>query len=189
MKPIFTTLRSISILLVVSCSILNGQTKAKEKKDDPKVVWKVPSKEAKIDIKYIGHRSVHPIKKKLKVGNLTVVCANGNDSATDWGPYYDLYLIYDSLGEMPHWSAVFKLGTSSNRVKSAKLLNKDTLEIVVDLHSHVSGEMQNIQKSTGHREKKLTVDISPINKIMLPENRPKKEGLLDLSVEVTLSLK
>ncbi len=73
--------------------------------------------------------------------------------ATDFGPYSELYLIYDNAYEMPHRSAVFKIG-SLHHFKSFKKLSESKYEII--------GYMFNRKDLFIDQGVKITIDASNV---------------------------
>ena len=132
------------------------------------VTWTVASDlSAHASVAAIGVSKVTPLKS-----GLSIVYVNNGYNASDYGPLNQLYLVYHSDAENPHYEAVFFLG-NIHSVRAINMRDESLLEMEIVYHARIG---------VSHNAK-LLVDLSELNQVM--EAPPKKEGGLDVSVTIT----
>lgn len=77
---------------------------------------------------------IHKFDSNEKFGGFRCV-TTGILGATDYGPYKELYFIFDNAFEMPHRTAIFKIGNLAN-ITSFKKVSESEYQITGDMFSN-----------------------------------------------------
>ena len=116
---------------------------------------------------------IHKFKANENGGSFRCV-TTGSAAATDFGPYNELYFIFDNAYEMPHRTAIFKIGNLA-RINSFKKISNSKYE--------VKGQM--FDYNDFFTEKEVVIRIDASNVI----NQEKKHDTDDTGFEGEMSSK
>ena len=106
---------------------------------------------------------IHKFDSNEKYGGFRCVTTNSL-GATDYGPYNELYFIFDNAFEMPHRTAIFKIGNLANITSFTK---------VSESEYQITGDMFSNENYESNEKVLITIDASKVlekeKKIILNE--------------------
>jgi len=156
-------------------SAAQDSTQAKKEQILRQVSWEVASdSEVEVAVVAMGLSKIIPVKE-----GFSLVWVNEGYTATDYGPYNRLFLVYHSDAEMPHYEATFFIGNVGS-VASVEMRDDDTIRIETALHGKLIRRHRLVSDQV-----QMTVDLSELNAAI--ESPPEEEGNLNASVKVTVS--
>jgi hypothetical protein len=187
MKRVMKKYRIVSLLLigaVVSFSFVlkNDYLKSNEIAnttllDDVKKSFVIRnSSNVSIPIETID--KVHKFEINKNFGGFRCI-TTGNFGATDYGPYCELYFIFDNTTEMPHRNAVFHIGN----VAAFSSFKK-----VSETEYQITGEMFSNGKFETNEKVLITIDTTKLLEIEKKLIRENNDSEGDLESEILVSI-
>lgn len=121
---------------------------------------------------------IHNFDRNEKFGNFRCI-TTGSFGASDYGPYCELYFIFDNNFETPHRNAVFHVGNLA-AISSFKKVSESVYQIV--------GEMFSNDNFESNGTVIITIDATKVLEIEKKLNRDANNYEGDLDSEILVSI-